>query len=827
MGVLHQTVQGMATGAAPPPPPPPGGGNVCAGAQQPLGTPGWRARRMSAGGTLRVVGVAGGGDGGEPSPSGDGSMSDAWKSKRERRTGRGDGGYSSDDGYEDAEDGEGMIRVKRKEANVIALPALPPPSQYRGWRINVLREIAAAACRPKQAFTWAEKCDNPSVPDSELFVTGAQHETLDAKIASALARILPANADLNRRVQTKILADAKEGKFTTGRLILRQVMAHYQTCRDHASLYSVNDLLQIRVPSQTSEGLSSFLTNWLWIEQGLQEEIGDALKESLLWAQLKDCGAIATEVLPYRLSDRGDVHHSYEALLRVLVRHVERYRQEKVRSQMLLGMQQAGGGPVPAMPVTGERASPAGPGAKDRTCWAYAKGECTRGSKCRFEHVDGGGVKAAAATQKRSASRTRPCNAFQRGQCKYGDKCKFAHGVPAHVAEADEAAMANMREQTPPPVAVYSDGSSVQYACVSSVVSSNTEACPGKQGATCHKCSSHVGSRKEACCNCRSWLGDTGAGRDLIGRGKLREDELARICRMHKKCRFNTANGSVTADEKVKCEISSLGRALEPVVLEQCPPVMSIGRRVEEEGYEFHWVPGCAELVTPTGNRVSFDVKGYVPLMNDACEVCRGDDRIACPADECEEGAHDGAEGEALAEHEWPGAEAHQARKNFIKQGMHKEWATSREHHILHYPKNPYCDCCREVRAIASPARRIRPGAESVRTERFGDLVHMDHIIMNSASLGREGETCCLILLDDFTGFVGAYPAKDRSAAEVVAAMRHFVGRQREWRNVAVKADNTKEYDAACKDLGVAYYRSTPYRHQSNGRIERMNRSMT
>eukprot|EP00971_Amphidinium_carterae_P350827 6491762-Amphidinium_carterae.2 len=308
MSALHTTMQSVVAGAAPPPPPPPpaSSSGASAGAERGSGAPGWRVRRMSAGGTLRVVSEAGG----APSPSGDGSSTGAWKERRAKRAGGDDDEPSSDDGFEEADCDEGRVHVRRKEANVISLPALPPPSQYRGWRINVLREVAAAACRPKKAFAWAERCDNSGVPDSELYVTGVQHETLDAKIASALARILPANADLNRRVQTRILADAKEGRFTTGRMMLRLVMSHFQTCRDHASLYSVNDLLQIKVPSKSSEGLSSFLTNWLWIEQGLQEEIGDSLKESLLWAQLKDCEVIGTEVLPYRLSDRGDPSHS-------------------------------------------------------------------------------------------------------------------------------------------------------------------------------------------------------------------------------------------------------------------------------------------------------------------------------------------------------------------------------------------------------------------------------------------------------------------------------------------------------------------------------------
>eukprot|EP00971_Amphidinium_carterae_P350073 6491365-Amphidinium_carterae.2 len=558
MGMLNQTMQSAINSAAPPPPPPPPPpGFMAMQTDDGKKEGGWRGRRMSAGGTLRMVGMKDDGGGGDPESSGAGSHSGAWKGRRARRSGNGDDDEpSSDDGYEEAEQGGHQVRVKRKEANLITLPGLPPPSQYRGWRINVLREIAAAACRPRKAFVWAERCDNSSVQDEELYTTGVMNETLDAKLASALTKILPSNADLNRRVQTRILADARGGKFTTGRMMLRLVMAHYQTCRDHASLYSINDLLQIRVPSQSSEGLSTFLTNWLWIEQGLQEDIGDELKESLLWNQLKDCTVIATEVLPYRLSDRGDRHHTYEALLRVLVRHVERHRQEKVRSQMLLGMQHAGGGPVAAVPATGTAGEKGGSmtaGAKDRTCWAYARGECTRGSKCRFEHANGGGSTGKGST-RRSASRPKVCNAFQRGDCKYGDKCKFAHcSAPAHAAEADDATAANMREQTPPPVAVYREP--VQHACVSSVVPNHTQDCSVEHGATGNESNACVGTQGEQLCACRSWLGDTGAGRDLIGRNKLHMEELSCVLKMPKKCRFNTANGSVTADEKVRCEV--------------------------------------------------------------------------------------------------------------------------------------------------------------------------------------------------------------------------------------------------------------------------------
>eukprot|EP00971_Amphidinium_carterae_P352155 6492455-Amphidinium_carterae.1 len=145
---------------------------------------------------------------------------------------------------------------------------------------------------------------------------------------------------------------------------------------------------------------------------------------------------------------------------------------------------------------------------------------------------------------------------------------------------------------------------------------------------------------------------------------------------------------------------------------------------------------------------------------------------------------------------------------------------------LTHYPKNRFCSCCRRTKAVSTPARRIRPGHEKVTIESFGQMLHLDHLIAGENCKGRDGEKVALVIIDQFTGFGYVYPATSKSSDEVVSGIRHFLGEGIDWRNVSIKSDNSLEIKRAAKQLGLAHYVSTPYRHQANGLVERFIRRL-
>ena len=74
-----------------------------------------------------------------------------------------------------------------------------------------------------------------------------------------------------------------------------------------------------------------------------------------------------------------------------------------------------------------------GPAAKP-VCYAWQRGECTRGDACRFAHEEGGGG------DSRPPSRGAPiCYAFQRGECDRGDSCRFSHDANAATPQKSSA----------------------------------------------------------------------------------------------------------------------------------------------------------------------------------------------------------------------------------------------------------------------------------------------------------------------------------------------------------------------------------------------------
>ena len=86
------------------------------------------------------------------------------------------------------------------------------------------------------------------------------------------------------------------------------------------------------------------------------------------------------------------------------------------------------------------------------------------------------------------------------------------------------------------------------------------------------------------------WILDTGCGYDLIGRQDIPEFVQALIQESkHGGIALDAAGGSTRTKLILPLNSRALKRRVEPYVLASSPAVLSLGRRIQLEGYSFSW----------------------------------------------------------------------------------------------------------------------------------------------------------------------------------------------------------------------------------------------
>ena len=108
----------------------------------------------------------------------------------------------------------------------------------------------------------------------------------------------------------------------------------------------------------------------------------------------------------------------------------------------------------------------------------------------------------------------------------------------------------------------------------------------------------------------------------------------------------------------------------------------------------------------------------------------------------------------------------------------------------------------------------------------FGDLITYDSIFAikrSSTNAARVNDTTALVVKDKATDWIAAYPAKRKSAEEITAAVNDFKGAEtvKRW-----YSDGAPELHAVCRKLGIRHDTSHPHRSETNGVIERTNRTV-
>ena len=152
-----------------------------------------------------------------------------------------------------------------------------------------------------------------------------------------------------------------------------------------------------------------------------------------------------------------------------------------------------------------------------------------------------------------------------------------------------------------------------------------------------------------------------------------------------------------------------------------------------------------------------------------------------------------------------------------------KAIATSTNHLLTHYPKNPFCEHCNlaKQRRFGHRARK----APLERSEAFGDRVLLDTIIATRSAPGFDGSTICHALQDDCTAICAAYPRDSRDGDTLQVCLRSFLGGAIAASNT-VCSDQAGEIISACSSLGINHLATTPHDSESHGRQEAFNQRL-
>jgi hypothetical protein len=189
----------------------------------------------------------------------------------------------------------------------------------------VRTEVTSASGKGEKAFVWileveSDKQTFESMSDPGEFVS------LDAKLAAALSKL--AQEELGREIVQQQEIAAKSQKRLKGRQILWMVYQYYATSQDAGEMYSIVELMAVRL---VDDKLETFMNNWSHVLAGMDEMPQAAVIEELFIEQLRYSKIMKDEIAHYDRHPKGHPDHTYEYMQRQVRAYLERTRKRANR----------------------------------------------------------------------------------------------------------------------------------------------------------------------------------------------------------------------------------------------------------------------------------------------------------------------------------------------------------------------------------------------------------------------------------------------------------------------------------------------------------------
>ena len=296
----------------------------------------------------------------------------------------------------------------------------------------------------------------------------------------------------------------------------------------------------------------------------------------------------------------------------------------------------------------------------------------------------------------------------------------------------------------------------------------------------------------------RNWILDSGASDHVIWRKELTPREVQSLCSWDKPQVYSTANGKVSSSKVAKVWIKSLGIHVWAMVFNHfTPSLLSMGKLVKEFDARVTWDP--EELVfAMRGKQISIPSLQNVPTI-----AIAGGTRseIGDSDEEDEEWQHTSAResshanspmsaresslDEPLAvpsqsEESEEQAEKRRAKSRRIKRAA--RWGnaktTGMHNQFTHFPRDANCPVCNETKVQKARCATNPPvEADSMpQAKAFADRITADHAILNDEDGSRTGDMVAMVIQDEFSKWIQAYPADSKNSRECMKAFQRFLG---------------------------------------------------
>ena len=366
-----------------------------------------------------------------------------------------------------------------KEAEIIKLPSMPKPEEYRSWRTQVKEEIRAASDKPDDAWKWVNAVYTNVITDKSQLMADLRDPgtfvTLDTKVLAALTRI--AKGDLEKQILTFKEAEATRGRVVRGRQVLLMYEMFFRTNEEAGSLYDLEDMLKV---SLHGDDLKSFMYNWDAVVAGMKHIPDEHTMRDLFFRQIKKSNRMRYDIDTYERAKEGDPKHTYAFLEKSVRDLITRERVKDNRDRIAKSTTSRYGMPAPGSygrRTPSRSQSPKGSFRSSRSpsrdkygkskgvCYDFLSGKCKKGSSCKYRHEKpkrsgSGSNSRSPGGDRRKQSRSpgsdrakhpkkdlknKPCRYFKEGKCKKGEKCPFKH------ASEDSNAVPAGRADSPAP----------------------------------------------------------------------------------------------------------------------------------------------------------------------------------------------------------------------------------------------------------------------------------------------------------------------------------------------------------------------------------------